>query len=273
MNTPARPGVVLDRAPGESGCGQPHPPCGYARAMPRRLLLPLTLVALLPPAPTAEAKPGPKLTVMTRNIYLGGNIALPIPRRLARGLRGEDDAAVAAGPGDRFPGPRQAARPRGEADEAGRDRAAGGGAVAPRPGRGQGRHRDARDHGRLRLPGHTARRAGRALPARHRADRGRHRGADQPRLRRSADDARRVLVRVRKGLRIRRRLGANYAADVRGPDPDRHAELAARLDGDRPLAARPALPLRRHAPGGVRRHPARPGARARRPGRCAGRHA
>ena len=44
--------------------------------MHRRLLL-LPLVALLA-APAAEAKPGPKLTVMTRNIYLGGNIALPI---------------------------------------------------------------------------------------------------------------------------------------------------------------------------------------------------
>jgi|SRR5215210_6004163 len=46
--------------------------------MPRRLLLPLTLVALLAAAAPAVAKPGPKLTVMTRNVYLGGNIALPI---------------------------------------------------------------------------------------------------------------------------------------------------------------------------------------------------
>jgi endonuclease/exonuclease/phosphatase family metal-dependent hydrolase len=46
--------------------------------MPRRLLLPVVLVALLTAAPLAEAKPGPKLTVMTRNIFLGGNIALPI---------------------------------------------------------------------------------------------------------------------------------------------------------------------------------------------------
>jgi endonuclease/exonuclease/phosphatase family metal-dependent hydrolase len=45
--------------------------------MPRRLLLPIALVALLALAPAAEAKK-PKLTVMTRNIYLGGNIALPI---------------------------------------------------------------------------------------------------------------------------------------------------------------------------------------------------
>src|SRR5215207_10852930 len=46
--------------------------------MPRRLLLLLPLAALLGTAPAAEAKPGPELTVMTRNIYLGGNIALPI---------------------------------------------------------------------------------------------------------------------------------------------------------------------------------------------------
>jgi endonuclease/exonuclease/phosphatase family metal-dependent hydrolase len=46
--------------------------------MPRRLLLPFALVLLLAAAPMAEAKPGPKLTVMTRNIFLGGNIALPI---------------------------------------------------------------------------------------------------------------------------------------------------------------------------------------------------
>ncbi len=45
--------------------------------MRRRLLL-VPLIALLA-APAAEAKPGPKLTVMTRNIFLGGNIALPIP--------------------------------------------------------------------------------------------------------------------------------------------------------------------------------------------------
>jgi endonuclease/exonuclease/phosphatase family metal-dependent hydrolase len=46
--------------------------------MPRRLLLGLSLVAVLAAAPLAEAKPGRKLTVMTRNVYLGGNIALPI---------------------------------------------------------------------------------------------------------------------------------------------------------------------------------------------------
>src|SRR5215217_3655088 len=45
--------------------------------MTRRLLLPLALLALLVTAPPAMAKPR-KLTVMTRNVYLGGNIALPI---------------------------------------------------------------------------------------------------------------------------------------------------------------------------------------------------
>jgi endonuclease/exonuclease/phosphatase family metal-dependent hydrolase len=47
--------------------------------MPRRLLLPLVSAVLLALAPAAEAKRGPKLTVMTRNVYLGGNIAGPIP--------------------------------------------------------------------------------------------------------------------------------------------------------------------------------------------------
>ena len=52
--------------------------------MPRRLLLPLSLAAVLTLAlvPLAEARAkqkGRKLTVMTRNVYLGGNIAGPIP--------------------------------------------------------------------------------------------------------------------------------------------------------------------------------------------------
>ena len=46
--------------------------------MPKRLL-PLVFAVLLLLAPAAEAKRGPKLTVMTRNVYLGGNIAGPIP--------------------------------------------------------------------------------------------------------------------------------------------------------------------------------------------------
>jgi hypothetical protein len=46
--------------------------------VPTRLLLPLVLAALLAATPAAEAERGPKLTVMTRNVYLGGNIALPI---------------------------------------------------------------------------------------------------------------------------------------------------------------------------------------------------
>jgi endonuclease/exonuclease/phosphatase family metal-dependent hydrolase len=46
--------------------------------MTRRPLFALALLAVLAVAPVAEAKPGPKLTVMTRNVYLGGNIALPI---------------------------------------------------------------------------------------------------------------------------------------------------------------------------------------------------
>jgi len=50
--------------------------------MSRRLLLvPLTLVAAAAAAPPAAARPAAKLTVMTRNVYLGGNIALPIPAR------------------------------------------------------------------------------------------------------------------------------------------------------------------------------------------------
>ncbi|MEA2134449.1 MAG: hypothetical protein QOC68_2358 [Solirubrobacteraceae bacterium] len=53
-------------------------PRGYAGAMPTRVLL-LSIAALLAVVPAAEAKRGPKLTVMTRNVYLGGNIAGPIP--------------------------------------------------------------------------------------------------------------------------------------------------------------------------------------------------
>src|SRR5215211_1862121 len=45
--------------------------------MSPRLVLPLALLAFLVMAPLAEAKPR-TLTVMTRNVYLGGNIALPI---------------------------------------------------------------------------------------------------------------------------------------------------------------------------------------------------
>ena len=43
----------------------------------RRVLL-ISLAAVIVAAPAAQAK-SPKLTVMTRNVYLGGNIAGPIP--------------------------------------------------------------------------------------------------------------------------------------------------------------------------------------------------
>jgi hypothetical protein len=52
-----------------------------------RVLIPLVAATALLAAPAAQAK-APKLTVMTRNVYLGGNIAGPIPApdRTASGL-------------------------------------------------------------------------------------------------------------------------------------------------------------------------------------------
>jgi endonuclease/exonuclease/phosphatase family metal-dependent hydrolase len=76
MGSPYEDGRILplDRQAVQKG----HPVNGgtVLRTMPRRLLVPLVLLMLVA-APAAEAK-SQRLTVMTRNIYLGGNIALPI---------------------------------------------------------------------------------------------------------------------------------------------------------------------------------------------------
>src|SRR5215213_160671 len=91
MGSPYEDGCILPVARGASQKGQPvsrgtgtRTPRTTVRLtrMSRRLLLPpLALLALLAAAPLAEARPAAKLTVMTRNVYLGGNIALPIPAR------------------------------------------------------------------------------------------------------------------------------------------------------------------------------------------------
>ena len=66
------------RAPG-GGYRQATPSIGVRFSAPpvRRVLL-ISLAAVLVSAPAAQAK-SPKLTVMTRNVYLGGNIGGPIP--------------------------------------------------------------------------------------------------------------------------------------------------------------------------------------------------
>ena len=126
--------------------------------------------------------------------------------------------------------------------------------MATRGRRGQGRRDDPGDHGRLRLrevPALGAQSGRAAVPGRLRADRGRPRGAVSLGydVRLTMRDV--VLVRARKGLRIRRRLGGQLRRRVRGPDRDRHAGVEARLGRRRPVAGRPALPLRHDAPRGV----------------------
>ena len=241
--------------------------------MPRRLLLPLTLLALLAAAPIAEAKPGPKLTVMTRNIYLGGNIALPIGATSREDFEAKTTQLWQQVQATDFPArAKLLAREvrKTKPDVIGLQEVAlwRRGPDGVKDGVG-----DAVHHHGLRLPGHAARRARLALPPRQRADRGRHRGADQPRLRRAGDDARRRARAQAQGPAHPPQAGRQLRGHVRGPDPDRHAQLAARLDGDRRRAARQALPLRRHAPGGVRRRDAAgPGARARGRAAAQGRH-
>ena len=83
--------------------------------MPRRLLLPLSLatvltLALVPLAEAQAKQKGRKLTVMTRNVYLGGNIAGPIPAPTREQFEQKATRALADRRGDRLPGPGEAAR-------------------------------------------------------------------------------------------------------------------------------------------------------------------
>ena len=193
--------------------------------MPRRLLLPLALVALLAAAAAAEAKPGPKLTVMTRNIYLGGNIALPIGATSREDFEAKTTQLWQQVQATDFPArAKLLAREirRTKPDVIGLQEVAlwrrgpdgvKDGAATPATTVG------------LRLPGHAARRAGLALPARQRPDRGRHRGADQPRLRRPAHDARR---------------GARAQAQGPAHPPQARRQLRGRRSRSRPRSARSA---------------------------------
>ena len=88
---------------------------------------------------TKKKDKDPTLKVMTRNIYLGGNIFLPIGAPDRRDVRGQDPGALEPDPVHQLPGPRQAAGQRGQEDQAGPDRPAGGRHLAPQPERRQGR--------------------------------------------------------------------------------------------------------------------------------------
>ena len=201
--------------------------------MPRRLarsLLPL--VALLA-APAAEAKPGPKLTVMTRNIYLGGNIALPIPATSRADFEQRTTQLWQQVQATDFP-----ARAKLLAREVRRTKpdVIGLQEVALWR-RGPDGLKDAAATPSTTVVYDFLATLRRELGSRYRL------GSVQKEadieaptslgydVRLTMRDA--VLVRRRKGLRIRRRLGANYAATFDVPTQVGTLQLAARLDGDR----------------------------------------
>ena len=76
-------------------------------------------VSFAPAASAAKKKDkDPTLKVMTRNIYLGGNIFLPIGAPDRATFESQDPGAVEPDPVHQLPGPRQAAGQRGQADQA-----------------------------------------------------------------------------------------------------------------------------------------------------------
>ena len=182
-------GGPVQRATPSSGVRFSAPPgvrLGWRHAQTPAAAAVARLRAQLAVARLAEAEraKGRKLTVMTRNVYLGGNIAGPIPAPTRERVRAEGRRALwQAVADDRLPGPaRSCSRARSKQHQAGRDRDAGGRAVAARARGKDGDATQATDGG-LRLPEVAAARSsgGRAaLPGRLGADRGGPRGADQP---------------------------------------------------------------------------------------------
>ena len=195
------------------------------------------------------------------------------PRR----VRAQRERAVGGGAHDRLPGTGEAARARDRGStKPDVDRAAGGRAVAARAGRRQGRRRPRR---RRRWSTTSSTTLHAELGSRYRVASVQTEAdleapiSDGYDVRLTMRDA--VIVRVRKGLKVRRKLGANYEATLVVPTAIGPLASPARLGGGRPLTRRQALPLRQHAPRGVlRRHRLRqatscsspgPAARRRRP--------
>ena len=143
---------------------------------PRLVAALAATAALAVAASSAEAAPSvtpppAKLKVMTRNIYLGGDIFLPVISKDPSRVRAEVRRAVGPGEGDQLPRAREAARARDQEAEARPDRPAGGRPLAARTHGGQGRRDHAGHPGRLRLQEDTARRAQEGGPE---VPRGRH---------------------------------------------------------------------------------------------------
>ena len=173
---------------------------------------------------------------MTRNVYLGGNIAGPIPAPNRDEFERSASVLWAAVRTTDFP-----ARAKLLAREVKQTRpdVIGLQEVALWR-RGPAGVKDAADtagHRGLRLPGDAACAARVALPARVGADGGRPRSADQRRLRRTADDARRgarARAQGPAGPPQARRTTTRRRSTV--PTAIGTLTLAPRLDGGRPLA-------------------------------------
>ena len=199
-----------------------------------------------------------------------GDDAQRLPRRQHRGadpgpqprrVRAQRQRAVGGGAHDGLPGPGEAARPRGAgvrnptSSGCRRWRCGGAGRTASRTASATPSTAVVYDFLKI-----AARRARVALPGRVGADGGRPRSADQRRLRRPADDARRGARARAQRSEGAPRLGGNYKATLEvptaiGPLASRRGWAAADLS-----LRRQALPLRQHAPRGVlRRPPAPPG--------------
>ena len=138
-----------------------------------------------------EKDTDPTLKVMTRNIYLGGNIFLPIGAPDRATFESKTQELWNQIQFTNFPARAKLLANEVKRTKPGPDRPAGGGHLAPQPRRGQGRLGHALAAGGLRLPEDAERRAqgqGPEVPHGHLPAGGRHRGAHAA-VRRAPDHA------------------------------------------------------------------------------------
>jgi endonuclease/exonuclease/phosphatase family metal-dependent hydrolase len=103
MGSPYEDGCILPLGRGSVQKGHPSNRGTVLRTpVHGRRLIPLFAVVALALAPAAQAK-APKLTVMTRNVYLGGNIAGPIPAQSPQEFEQKASALWAAVRATDFP--------------------------------------------------------------------------------------------------------------------------------------------------------------------------
>ena len=220
----------------------------------------IALACSVPAAPAAQAAPAPRVTVMTRNLFLGADLIPLATDRPGRAVPAGRRQALRRGQCDRPGRPHEADRARDRRRAARPGRPPGGLAVAHRAGARVDRGYDymRRDQG--------AQAAARALPGRRAQARLQRRGADRPRVRHPADARRRDPRAHRRQGQPRARRHVHRAAD--DPDAgDRHRDVsrAAGTRSTRRSTARastsstPTWRPTRSRPGSSRRRSSSPG--------------